>query len=134
MSVQINEECIALLQSNPLVALGSAVETILFNCPTDKKAIITHIIVHTPSASLASVSDVKFGSNAGTRNDWDASARTLALITGTTLAQILTPTLPGDSADQVNTVVAAGGTFGVKVTTGAAVTATFDVFGYLFDA
>jgi hypothetical protein len=134
MSLDAKEKVIALLKSTALVDLNTAAETILYTCPTGKKCTVTHVIVHTPSASLSGVSDVKFGSNAGTRNDWDASARTLALITGATLTQILTPTLPGDSADQVCTVITADGTFGVKVGTGAAVTATFDVFGYLRDA
>lgn len=134
MSVELKEKAISLLQSNALVDLSSGAETTLFTCPTGKNAVITHIIVRKASASLASVSDTKFGTNAGTRNDWDASARTIALITTSSLVQILTPTLPGDTADQVSTIVTSGGTFGIKVTTGAAVTATIDIFGYEFDA
>jgi len=132
MSVDLKEKAISLLKSNLLVPLDSAAETILFTVPTGKTCIVTHIIVHTPSASLSGVTSVAFGSNAGTRNDWDASARTLALITGVTLSQMLAATLPGDSADQVTTIIAAAGTFGIKVTTGAAVTATIDVFGFLY--
>ncbi|MBE3143568.1 MAG: hypothetical protein IMZ61_06555 [Planctomycetes bacterium] len=134
MSVDSKEAGIALLASSPLVSLASAAETVLYTCPTGKVCIITDIIVRTPSASLASVSSVAFGSNAGTRNDWDASARTLALITTTALSLRMTQTLPGDSADQVTTILTAGDTFGIYVTTGAAVTATIDVFGYLYDA
>ena len=136
MSVQIDEEGISLLKSNALVSLADSVETILYTCPVGKNAVITHFMVCKASESLSSVDSVTFGTNAGTRNDWDATVRTFALVTGATLALFSSASMVADTAEQVSTAVTSGGTWGIKVGAagGAAVTATIKVFGIEFDA
>lgn len=131
MSVELKEKTRSLLSSTALCDLSSAATATLYTVPSGKTAIITNIVVRNASASLASVSSVAFGNNSATFDNWD-SARTLAAVTATTLAIDLIPTLPADSATQTVTVCAENTNFSYKVTTGAAVTATIDVFGYLY--
>jgi hypothetical protein len=127
----LKEKSISLLSSSVLQSLNSAATATLYTVPAGKTAVITNICIHTPSASLSSVTSVAFGNNSATYNNWD-TGRTVALVTGTTLCINLYPTLPDDSATQVTTICAENTTFKYLVTTGSAVTATIDVFGYIY--
>lgn len=131
MSVELKEKSRALLSSTALCDLSSAATATLYTVPAGKTAVITNIVVRNASASLSSVTSIAFGNNSATFDNWD-SARTLAAVTAATLAIDLIPTLPADSVTQVTTVCSESTNFSYKVTTGAAVTATIDVFGYLF--
>jgi len=129
----LKEKSISLLASKTLVDMKTAGATLLYTIPTGKSCIVTHIVVHNQTASLAGGTSYSFGTNSATYDNWD-SARTLAALTVTTTAQMLTPNLPADSADQVTTVALTGTEFKMVVTTGSALaaTATIDVFGYLY--
>jgi hypothetical protein len=134
MSVDSKEKGIALLKTTKLVSVVAGAETILYTA-TGKRAVVTDIAIRDPDASLAGCTSAAFGTNAGTRNDWDSTARTFALVTGVTLCMVTRAAMVADTAEQASTIVGTTGTFGVKVTanSGSATTATFDVFGYLLD-
>ena len=130
----LKERAISLLESTTAVDLNAAAdtETELFNPPVGNSAIITHVVIHTLSASGASAV-ITLGKTGGTCDEWRGD-QTLSALDGTT--KYTTLYLDQSTSDTPEAgVLIVGGTdkLGVEITTahGTAVTATFDVFGYL---
>jgi len=123
----LKEKGISLLNSQASVDMKTAGKTTLYTVPAGKTAIITHVVVRTPSATLIGGSDYDFGTGANC-DTWKQTVSLVSLTTATTDYIVI------DQENTKYTVAAASGTFGVKVITGAtdAATATIDVFGYIY--
>jgi len=102
-------------------------KTILFKVPEGQKCIITHCVPRNPSGSLAGGTDFDLGD--GANADTWKNAVDLSSMTAPTDYMVI----EGNNAKY--TIFDAGDEFGIKPVTGATadVTATIDVFGYLFD-
>ena len=113
------------LGSDQAVDMKTAGKTTIFTVPTGSKAVITKVIVHGPSASLAGGTDYDLGS--GANADTWLQTNNLSGMTATTDYRVIT------SENAEFTLEAAGATFGIKVITGStgAATATVEVVGYL---
>jgi len=125
------EKTLALLSSTAAVDMKTSAKNTLYTVPTGKKAIITHVVVRQPSASLADGVDYDLGDGAAC-DTW-RQAISLTTMTATTDFMVI----PSIAATPVKyTVFDAGDAFGIKPITGStlAATATIDVFGYEFDA
>ncbi len=126
----LKENAIGLLSSTALVPVGvGAATTPLFTVPVGKVAIITHVVVHTPSGTLVGGIDYDFGVPAPC-TEWKQT-QSLATMIATTHFFVITEN------NTVQDIYAAGVAFAIKPSTGAtaaAATATIDVFGYLYDA
>jgi len=128
------------LKEKAITLLGSAVigmqtadgKQTVFTVPTGKKAIITHVVVRKPTASLAGGTDFDFGSGANA-DTWRQTIDLSSMTTVTTDYMVI----PSIAATPVKyTAEAAAAAFGVKPITGstADADATVDVFGFLVDA
>jgi fatty acid/phospholipid biosynthesis enzyme len=130
--MELNEIAIKKLATVTGVNLNGAptTETTLFTVPPSKTAIITHVVIRSLSASAASAV-ITLGITGGACNEFLGS-QTLTNLNGTTKAAILQP-VP-NATPVAQTLITAGNSFGVEIGTahGSAVTATFDVFGYLY--
>ena len=125
------------LKENALSLLASGVagmqtvdgKTTLYTVPAGKKAVVTHVVVRQPTASLAGGSSFSFGD--GTNADTWKTGVSLTLMTGTDDYFVVTK---NDTV--VSAVFDAGDAFGVKPVTGATAdaNAAIDVFGYEFNA
>jgi len=124
------------LNENAITLLGSAIidtqngdgKTTVYTVPVGKSAIITHVVIHSPSGSLADGVDFDIGS--GVNADTWRQAIDLSSIIATTDYMVI----PSIAAVPVKyTLEAAGAAFGIKPITGATLdtTATMSVFGYL---
>lgn len=102
-------------------------KTVLYTVPTAKKAIVTHVVVRSPTASLAGGNDFDFGD--GANADTWKTAVDLSGLTATTDCIVIENT-------SKFTIFDAGDEFGVKPATGATADAdaTIDIFGYEWDA
>jgi hypothetical protein len=100
-------------------------KTDLYTVPTGKSAVITHVIIRNPTASLAGGTDFDLGD--GANADTWKTAIDLSGLTATTDAIII-------DLNTKFTVFDAGDVFGIKPVTGATADAdaTIDVFGYEF--
>lgn len=128
--MDLREKAITLLSST-VVDMKTAGQNDLYTIPAGKECVITHVIVHSPTATLvrgAGDSDYDFGVG----DNCDTWLQTVDLndMTATTHFKII------DSPDTVYVLPAAGEVFGVKVIAGCdgVANATIDVFGYLVDA
>ena len=123
----------ASLSENAITMLGSATidtqagdsKTTVYTVPTGKTAVITHVVIRSPSGSLADGTDFDIGS--GANADTWLQANDLSAMTATTDYKVITSTTK-------YTLEAAGAEFGILPITGATAdtTATMEVFGYLF--
>jgi hypothetical protein len=100
-------------------------KTDLYTVPTGKSAIITHVIIRNPTASLAGATDFDLGD--GANADTWKTAIDLSSLSAATDALII-------DLNTKFTVFDAGDVFGIKPVTGstADADATIDVFGYEF--
>lgn len=125
------------LNENAITLLGSAVvdlqngdsKTTVYTVPTGKTMIVTHVVIRSPSGSLAGGTDFDIGSGA----NCDTWRQTISLTTMTATTDYMV--IPSIAATPVKyTLEAAGSAFGILPITGATadVTATMEVFGYLF--
>jgi len=115
--------------------LGSAVaalqagdtKTTAYTVPTGKSAIITHVVIRSPDASLAGGTDFDIGSGASC-DTWRQSLD-LSSMTATTDYMVII-----GGTDTKYTIEAAAAAFGILPITGATANATavMDVFGYEF--
>lgn len=124
----LRENAITLLASATIETQNGDGKTTVFTVPTGKSAIITHVIIHSPSASLADGTDFDIGSGANA----DTWRQTISLTTMTATTDYMV--IPSIAATPVKyTLEAAGAAFGIKPITGATAdtTATMAVFGYL---
>ena len=124
----LKEIAITLLASASIDTENGDSKTTVYTVPTGKSAIITHVIIHSPSASLADGVDFDIGSGANA----DTWRQTISLTTLTATTDYIV--IPSIAAIPVKyTLEAAGAAFGIIPVTGATIdtTATMAVFGYL---
>lgn len=124
----LNENAITLLGSATIDTQNGDGKTTVYTVPAGKSAIITHVVIHSPSGSLAAGIDFDIGSGANA----DTWRQTIDLSTMTATTDYMV--IPSISATPVKyTLEVATATFGIKPITGATAntTATMEVFGYL---
>ena len=136
----LKETSIALLSSTS-VTMGTnanGTKQILYSVPYGKDCVITEVVVRNPNADLDGCNDVDFGVG--------AACATIAFLNNVTvIGDQLATTVDGLVLRVATTVAykvidgsdatAANREFGIYIVsgaTGAAYTATIDVFGYLF--
>jgi len=126
--MRAKEKTLALLGSAVVNLQNGDAKSTAYTVPTGKKAIVTHVIIRNPTASLAGGSDFDFGDGANA-DTWKQTVN-LATLTATTDCIVIAP------PTVKFTVFDAGDAFGIKPATGATADAdaTMDVFGYEFDA
>ncbi len=102
-------------------------KTTVYTIPTGKKAIVTHVVVRSPTASLAGGTSFSFGDGANA-DTWKTGVD-LSLMTATTDGKVIAD----DGAKK--TIYDAGDAFGVKPATGSTANAdaTIDIFGYEYE-
>lgn len=124
--MDIREVCDSKLATSAAINLAVEAETVLFTVPAGKICIITKVVMRSPSAQIDQAS-ISFGFN--TANADDVIADGVIALTDATSYEVIP--VASDAQHGV-----AAGTFKLDVNTaeGAADTAVFDVFGYLFDA
>ena len=129
MSVRAKEKTISLLGSATVDLQNGDSKTTAYTVPTGKTAIIDHVVIRSPDASLAGGSDFDIGSGANA----DTWRQTITLVSMTAITDYMV--IPSIAATPVKyTMEVAGAAFGIKPITGATAdaTATMDVFGYEF--
>ena len=125
------EKTICMLASGSIDTKAGDSKSTVYTVPPGKKAVITHVVIRNPSASLAGGSDFDIGSTANA-DTW-RQAITLVSLTATT-DYIVIPSIAAIPVKYTLEVAAAA--FGIKPITGATLdsTATMEVFGYEMDA
>ena len=120
----LRENAITLLETTASVDLNATAETTLYTCPAGKSCVVTHVVLRSPSAAVTTAS-ISFGWNTGNADDVVANA--VVSLTGSGYYEVI-------EAKSDAALGTAGGTFKIDVNTaeGGALTATIDVFGYLF--
>ena len=117
----LKEKSLSLLSSTAAVDMvaGSAVAT-LYTVPTGKTAVISHVVVRGPSATLAGGTSFSF-------TQWRQTVD-LSAMTATTDYRVI------NGNDTKYQLLAAATAFQITKTTGStgAATATINVFGYVF--
>lgn len=127
----LNENAIAMLGSATVLLQNGDAKSTAYTVPPGKTAIITHVVIHSPDASLADGTDFDIGSGANA-DTWRQSV-SLTTMTATTDYMVI----PSIAATPVKyTLEVAGAEFGIKPITGATADAegTMEVFGHLLDA
>lgn len=106
-------------------------EKLLYTVPTGKTAIITHVVIRTLSAD-ASTAVVTFGVT-GTADEWRGD-QALSALDGATKYVVIFCDQGTNDTPEGGILFTAGVGFYMEITTkhGVGVTATVDVFGYLF--
>lgn len=125
----LNENAVSLLGSATIDTQNGDSKTTVYTVPTGKTAVITHVVIRSPSGSLAGGTDFDIGSG-GSADTWRQTID-LSSMTATTDYMVI----PSVSATPVKyTLEAAAAAFGILPITGATAdtTATMEVFGYLF--
>jgi len=134
----LKEKGIALLSSTS-VTMGTnanGTKQILYTVPHGKDCVITEVIIRNPGATLAGCNDVDFGVGAACATeaflnnetgigDMTATTDFMRLVTSSNEYSVI----DGSDTTKANTQ------FGIQIIAGAtsaAVTATIDVFGYIF--
>lgn len=127
----LRESAICLLASGTVDLQNADPKTTIYTVPPGKKAVITHVIIRNPTASLADGVDFDIGSGANA----DTWRQTVSLTTLTATTDYIV--IPSISATPVKyTIEVAAAAFGIKPITGATADAqaTMEVFGYEMDA
>ncbi len=134
--MDLREIAITLLSSTVIDAILD-VPTVhqLYTCPTGKKAIIDHVLVHSNTDDLTGMNDVNFGAGAaGITPVWldnaDLSSMSTALMALKLVAAGAVVIMDGDDGTLADRIFVAEVVAG---STGAA-NVTLDVFGYLIDS
>jgi len=124
----LKEKAIALLGSATVDLQTGDTKSTAYTVPVGKEALITMVIIHSPTASLASGTDYDIGSGAAC-DTWKQS-NNLSSMTATTDYMVITH--PGTKF----TIETAGLTFGILQITGATLDAqaTMEVYGVERDA
>lgn len=125
----LNENAITLLGSATVDLQNGDSKSTVYTVPTGKSFIPVMVVIRNPSGSLAGGTDFDIGS--GTDADTWRQTISLASMTATDDQMVI---LPPVATPTKYTVESAGAAFGIKPITGATadVTATMDVFGYVF--
>lgn len=107
-------------------------ETVLYTVPTGKTCIVTHVVMRTISASMATAV-VTFGTTGGSCDQFRGDT-TLTNLDGTTKYAVIHQQASTRNTPDGGVIIAAASSFGIEVTTADADggTATIDVFGYLY--
>jgi len=127
----LKEVGISLLGSATVDLQNGDSKTVAYTVPPGKKAIITHVVIRNPTASLDGGTDFDIGSGASA----DTWRQTVSLTTLTATTDYIV--IPSIAATPVKyTCEVAGAAFGILEITGATADAqaTMDVFGYEVDA
>lgn len=121
----LNENSIALLASATVELQNGDGKTTVYTVPAGKTMVVAFVVIRSPSGSLTGGTDFDIGS--GANADTWLQANDLSAMTATTDYKVISDTTK-------YTLEAAGAAFGIKPITGATadVTATMDLFGYLF--
>ncbi len=125
----LKENAISLLSSTVIADTKTADTHALYTVPTGKIAIITHVVLHTPSGTLAGGGqDYDFGVAAAC-SSWKQGVD-FATVTAVDHYFVI------EENNVVHTIAVADEVFSMKIVTGGTTirTAVIDVFGYLFDA
>ncbi len=125
----LNEKAIALLDSKLVDLQNGDSKSIVYTVPAGKRALITHVIIHGPTASLAGGTDFDIGSG-GSATTWRQTVDLSSLTTVTTDYIVI----PSIAATPVKyTLEPSAAEFGIIPVTGATADAqaTMAVFGYL---
>lgn len=131
MAEDLKEIAITLLGSATVDLQNGDSKTVAYTVPTSRVAMITHVIIHSPTASLAAGVDFDIGSGANA----DTWRQTISLTTLTVSTDyIVIPSIAGTPVKYTQEVAAA--TFGIKPITGATANAqaTMEVYGIERDA
>jgi len=122
------EKVIALLGTATVDLQTGDTKSTVYTVPTGKEAIITHVVIHSPTASLAAGTDYDIGSGASC-DTWLQSSN-LSTMTATTDYMVIT------SSAVKYTIEVAAATFGILQITGATADAqaTMEVYGFERDA
>ena len=127
--MRAKEKTISLLATGTVDLQNGDSKTTIYTVPTGKKAVVTHVVIRQPTASLAAGTDFDIGDGANA-DTWKTTID-LSSMTGTDDYIVI---------DTNNAVIAAvfdaADEFGIKPATGATADAQaeMDVFGYEFDA
>lgn len=127
--ITLSEGAITLLGSAAVDLQNGDSKTTVYTVPTGKTMVVTHVVIRSPSGTLAGGTDFDIGSGANA----DTWRQTINLSSMTATDDYMV--IPSVSATPVKyTLEAAGSAFGILPVTGATadVTATMEVFGYLF--
>lgn len=113
---------------------AATTETELYTVPTEKVCVVTHVVIHTCSASMATAV-VTFGKTGGDCDEFRGDV-TLTNLDGTTKYAVIHQQASTRDTPDGGVLLTAAQIFGIEVTTADADggTATIDVFGYLYDA
>ena len=125
----LKEIGIVLLATGTVDLQNGDPKTTIYTVPPGKKAIVTHVVIKEPTASLAGGTDFNLGDGAGA-DTWKETIN-LAAMTGTNDYVVI------DSNNAIlGAVFDAGDAFGIISETGATLDAQaeMDVFGYEYDA
>ena len=130
----LKEKAESLLSSTTVANMSLDVPTLtaLYTVPAGKQAIITKVIIHSPSATLDGMNDVDFGSGAVPTDGFN-NITGIADVTATTDYYIISSDNNEYSMVDGDHATAANRTFGMYVVSGStgAASAKVDVFGYL---
>ena len=121
----LNENALTLLGSATVNLQNGDAKSTVYTVPVGKTMIPVCVVIRSPSGSLAGGTDFDIGSGASA-DTWKQT-NNLAALTATTDYKVIT-----DSTKY--TMEVAGAVFGILPVTGATadVTATMELFGYLF--
>ena len=129
LGADIREKTTNLLSSTAAVAMGTNnTKANLYTVPVGKTCIVTRVVIHTLSSAVACGTDNDFGAGA-TAAGWKDTVN-LSTVDATDDYYIVTV----DNV-RVEAVFAAGDVFGIQTdvsSDASAVTATIEVFGYLY--
>lgn len=126
--MNLKDCAISLLDSGTAGMQNGDPKTTIYTVPVGKKAMVTHVIVRQPTASLAGGTSFSFGD--GANADTWKTAVNLSSMTAATDGIVVT------NDNSKYTVYDAGDALGVKPATGATADAEafVEYFGYEFDA
>lgn len=124
---KLTENAISLLGTSTVDLQAADPKSVAYTVPTGKKAIVTHVIIRNPTASLVGGTDFDIGS--GANADTWVQTNDLSAMTATTDYKVITSLTK-------YTIEVAAAAFGILPVTGATADAqaTMDVFGYEMDA
>lgn len=124
----LSYNAITMLASTTVNLQAGDPKSVVYTIPTGRKAIITHVVISRPTASLAGGTDFDIGDGAGA-DTWVTTVNLSSLTTATDCIVIPAPSTKF-------TIFDAGDAFGIIPVTGATANAdaTMEVFGYEYDA
>ena len=125
----LKDSAITLLASGTVDLQHTDGKTTVYTVPIGKAAIVTHVVIRNPTASLDSGGTGDFDIGDGANADTWVQSTDLDTLTATTDSIVI-------ATAAKYAVLDAGDAFGIKPITGATLDAqaTMDVFGYEYDA